>query len=302
MSASASQGRDQWFSAQLCTTCQKQHKTPYEIQQKLKEKRLRSRSTERQKFQGHTVGIQKLCLVSGQNNEGTICLSTLFWRPVKAVRNNGVAATELRRMNFHIPDAVPSLPWFPAITTHHLHGRGSGRSTVLRGHERDPCFSCYLEHHWALPEPFACVSVLFPKLFICTPAFECILFNKKRLVSKWFCTTGVNQRWVSRWNQYFTKPCGEKSLPGLSTPPNLSVHAFFQTRLHGKGRDRGWSFCCCCFSASFPPSQMAWNQDLGYPRDCLPISRTPVSGRWKIIKCIYGSVKEWEIFLRKILQ
>ena len=69
---------------------------------------------------------------------------------VKGVHDNGVAAGELRRMNFCIPDASPSLPQFPAITTHHLPERTSGKNRSLRGREHDPSFSCILN----ITEPY----------------------------------------------------------------------------------------------------------------------------------------------------
>lgn len=204
MTVSPSQGRDWWFSAQPCTTCcQKQHKTTYESQKKLKEKRLRSRSTERY-LKGILLVCQKLCFVSGQNNEETICLSTLFWRPwVKSLwREFMTTVWQLKRRRFRVPDAGLPPPRFPAITTQHLPERGSGERMWAW-----PQLQLYLERHWTLlVGPFSCASVLFPRLFMCLPGFECILFNKETLASWGFCSTGVSQHSAGRWNQYFTKP------------------------------------------------------------------------------------------------
>lgn len=147
--------------------------------------------------------------------------------------------------------APPSLP-----------ERGSGENRSLRGREHDPSFSCYLEHHWTLLVPFAGVSILFPKLFICIPIFECVLFNNKTLASQGFCTMCVSQHSAGHWNQYFTKLHGEKSLPGLGTPPNLLCPCFLPDKIASKRQRQKLMVVLLLFSFFFPIFTnilLAWN-------------------------------------------
>lgn len=147
------------------------------------------------------------------------CLKAMNKDSVKGIHDNCEASTELKRINFSIPNTLVPFTHHPSCFC--VSEKGSSEYSSLRGCQHDCNFNFILN----ITVPFARVSISFPKLFIFIflKVFSSIKNKNNRKISQ------------PRFLHYRSHPIFSKSLksvfykaglPGLSMPPNLLCLCF----------------------------------------------------------------------------